>query len=125
MINLDMVTKENITHNSNWPQVLDHPHKVVILAGSGSGKTNSVFNLISQQLDIDQIYVYAKDPYEAKYQLLIKKRESTGLKHLNDSKAYMLSNKKLNPIVTELGSSIPIGGYWGEFRGNFAHWDTF
>ena len=35
------------------------------------------------------IYKYAKDPYEAKYQLLINKRESTGLKHLDDSNAFM------------------------------------
>ena len=32
------------------------------------------------------MYLYAKDPYEVKYQLLIKERENTGLKHLNDSK---------------------------------------
>ena len=50
---------------------------------------NSLFNLTNQQLDIDKIYFYAKDPYEAKYQLLIKKQKSTGLKHLNDSKAFI------------------------------------
>ena len=42
-----------------------------------------MFNLINHELDTDEIYSYAKDPYEAKYQLLIKKRESTGLKYLN------------------------------------------
>ena len=54
---------------------------------SGSGKSSSLFNLISQQPDIDNIYLYAKDPYEAKYQLLINKREITGLKYLNNLKA--------------------------------------
>ena len=44
-------------------------------------------NLINNQPDIDKIYLYAKDPYEAKYQFLINKRESTGLKHFNDPKA--------------------------------------
>ena len=39
--------------------------------------------------DIDKIHLYAKDPCEAKYQLSINKRESTGLKHLNDSKAFI------------------------------------
>ena len=48
---------------------------------SGSGKTNLFFNLISQQPDIDNTYIYADDSYEAKYQFLIKKRENTGLKH--------------------------------------------
>ena len=44
-------------------------------------------NLIHEQPDIDKIYLYAKDPYEAKYQFLINKRESVGLKRFNDSKA--------------------------------------
>ena len=57
-----------------------------MLGGSGSEKTNSLFNLISQQPDIDKIYLYAKDPYEAKYQFLINKRESAFSKNLNDSK---------------------------------------
>ena len=42
-------------------------------------KRNSLFNLVNQQLDIDKIHLFAKYPYEAKYQLLIDKWESTGL----------------------------------------------
>ena len=61
----------------------------MIIGDSGSGKTNVLLNLINNQPDIDKIYWYAKDPYEAKYQLLINKRESTGLKHFNDSKAFI------------------------------------
>ena len=48
-----------------------------------------MFNLISHQSDIDQTYFYAKDPIAAKYQFLIKKRESTGLSHLHNSKAFI------------------------------------
>ena len=44
-------------------------------------KTNSLFNLTNEEADIDKIYLYAKDPYEAKHQSLINKRESTGFKH--------------------------------------------
>ena len=47
-----------------------------------------MLNLISHQPDIDKIYVYAKDPCEAKYQLLINKREDAGKKHFNDSEAF-------------------------------------
>ena len=90
-------------------------------------KRNSLFNLISQQPDIDRIYLYTKDLYEGKYHFLINKRESKGLKHFNDMDdiwenneehnpnkkrkvlivfddmiADMLNNKKFNPIVTEL-----------------------
>ena len=52
-------------------------------------KTNALLNLINNQSDIDKIYLYGKDPYEAKYQFLINKRESTGLKHFNDPKAFI------------------------------------
>ena len=69
MINFDDVTKENIKkHNKNWPQIPDHPYRILIIGGSAPGKTNSSFNLISQQPHIDKIYLYTKDPYEAKYQ---------------------------------------------------------
>ena len=66
MINFD-VTKENIKeHNSNWPQILDHPYRILIIGGSGSGKTNSLFNLINHQPDIDKTYSYIKDLNKAK-----------------------------------------------------------
>ena len=73
MINFHGVTKENIKeHNLNWPQIPDHQYRILITGGSASGKTNSLLNLISQQPDIDKTYLYNKDPYEAKYQFLIK-----------------------------------------------------
>ena len=88
MINFDDVIKENIKeHNPNWAQISDHPYGTLIIGGSGSGKTNSLFNLINQQPDIYKIYLYAKDQFETKYKFLINKRESTDLKHFNDSKA--------------------------------------
>ena len=94
-------------------------------------------NLINNQPNIDKIYLYAKDPFEKKYQFLINKSEKVGLNHFNDPKAFMeysndmqdvykniedynpvkkrrilivfddmiadmISNNKLNPIVTEL-----------------------
>ena len=87
MINFDDVTKENIKkHNSNWPQIPNHPYRISIIEEYGSGKTNSLFNIISQQPDIDKIHLYAKYPYEAKYQFLINKQKSIGLKYFNDSK---------------------------------------
>ena len=52
------------------------------------GKTDAVLNLINNQTDITKIYLYAKDPFDAKYHYLINKREKVGLKHFNDSKAF-------------------------------------
>ena len=73
------------SRSPNLPQIPDHPYRISIIEGSGSGKTNSIFNQINQQPDIYTIYSYTKDPYEAK--IFINKRENTGLKYFNYSKA--------------------------------------
>ena len=57
MINFDDVTKEKIEqHNPNWPQISDHPYRILIIGGSGSGEINSLFNLRNEEPDIDKIY---------------------------------------------------------------------
>ena len=69
MNNFDDYTNENKTiHNKNWPYIPDHPCRILIIWGSGSGKTNTLLNLINNQLDIDKIYLHAKDLYKPKYQ---------------------------------------------------------
>ena len=68
MINFDDATKEKTKQqNLNWLQITDNPYRILIIRCSGSGKTNSLFNLIIQQPDIDNIYLWAKDSYYAKY----------------------------------------------------------
>ena len=90
MIIFDDYTNENKTqYNSKWPYIPDHPYRILIIGGSGFGKTNVLLNLINNQPDIDKMYLYAKDPYEAKYQFLINKRESIRLKHFNVPKAFI------------------------------------
>ena len=58
-----------------------------MIQGLGSGKTDALLNLIENQPDIDQIYLYAKDPCEAKCQYLIKMWEKVGIDHHNDRRA--------------------------------------
>ena len=90
MINSDNVLKEETKeHNPNWLQIPDHPYTILIIRGSGARKENSSFNLTVQQPDTDKIYLYAKDPCEAKYQFSINKRESAASKHINDSKVFI------------------------------------
>ena len=90
MINFDTYVNENKTkHNKNWPYIPDHPYRILIIGGSGSGKTNLLLNLIEDQPDIDKIYLYAIDLYELKYQYLINKTESVGINHFNDPKAFL------------------------------------
>ena len=74
MINLDSITNEsNKKHNEKWLYIPGHPYRILIIGGSGSGKTNALINLINEQNDIDKIYLYAKDLSEPKYKYLIKK----------------------------------------------------
>ena len=90
MINLDkIVNNNNEGHNEKWPYIPDHPYRILSIGSSGSGKINTLLNLINEQKDIDKIYLYAKDLSESKYEYLIRNRENTGIKHLNDSKAFI------------------------------------
>ena len=108
MINFDDYTNENKTeHNPKWPYIPDHSWRILMNGGSGSGKTNASLNLINNQPDIDKIYLYAKDPYEAKYQFLINKRESTGLKHFNDPKAFIEYSNDMHDVYKNIDEYNP------------------
>ena len=90
MINFDDYANENkIEHSPKWPYIPNHLFRILTIGGSGSGKTNALLNLINNQPDIDKIYLCAKDLYKVKCQFLINKRESTGSKHFNDSRAFI------------------------------------
>ena len=108
MISFDEAVKENIKKlNSNWQQIPDHSYRILIIGGSGSGKTNSLFNLVNHQSDIDKIYLYVEDPYEAKYQFLIKKREDIGKKHFHDSKAFIEYSNNMVDIYEKIEDYNP------------------
>ena len=79
----------------------------MIISGSGSGKTNALLNLISQQDDIDKIYLYAKDLSEPKYEFLIKKRENPGIKHLNDSNAFIECSNTMDEVFKSINDYNP------------------
>ena len=90
MINFDNIVNENKTkRNKDLPYIPDHPYGILIIGGSGSGKTNALLNLINEQSDIDKIYLYAKDLSEPKHEYLIKKHEDVGIKHVNNLNAFI------------------------------------
>ena len=108
MINFDEYTDENkINHNPNWPYIPSHVYRILIIGGSGSGKTNALLNLINNQPDIDKIYLYAKDSYEDKYQLLINKRESIELKHFNEPKAFIEYSNDMYDVYGNINDYNP------------------
>ena len=104
MINFDDYVNENKTeHNKNWPYTPDHPYRILII----SGKANVLLNLIENQPDIDKIYLYAKDPYEAKYQYLINKREGVGIDHFNDPKAFIEYSNDMGNVCKNINHYNP------------------
>ena len=108
MINFDDYTNENkLKHNPDWPYIPDHPYRILTIGGSALGKTNKLLNLINNQPDIDKIYLYAKDPYEDKYQFLINKRESIGLKHFNDPKAFIEYSNDMQDVYKNINYYNP------------------
>ena len=79
----------------------------MIIGGSGSGKTNALLNLIKQQDDIDKIYLHARDLSESKYQFLFGIRKNAGIKHLNDSKAFIECSNTMDNVYENIGYYNP------------------
>ena len=109
MINLNIITNENNKkHNEKRPYIPDHSYRILIISGSGSGKTKTLLNLINEQDDIDKIYLYAKDLSEPIYEILIKKRENAGVKYLNDSNAFIECSNTMDDVYESINDYNPM-----------------
>ena len=86
----------------NWLYIPDHPYGILMIGGSGSGKTNALLNLIKEKDDIDKIYLYAKDLSEPKYQFLIERCENAGIKHLNDLNAFIECSNTMDDVYENI-----------------------
>ena len=103
IINLDSITnEENKENNEKWPQIPDHPYRIIIIGGPGSGKSNALINLINEQYDVDKIYLYARDLSEPKYEYLIKKREDVGIKHVNNLNAFTECSNTMDDVYENI-----------------------
>ena len=108
MINLVSITNENNKKpNKKWPYIPGNPYRILIIGGSGSGKTNALLKLIKEQDDIDRSYLYAKDLSETKYEYLIKKHINVGIKHLNDSNAFIECSNTIDEIYENIDDYNP------------------
>lgn len=92
-----------IAHNPNFPQIPDHPYKILITVGSGSGKTNTLLNLTKHhQPDIDKNFVYI-DPIESKYQLLIIRREKKiATENVKNTKTFIGFSQAIGDVYENL-----------------------
>ena len=79
----------------------------MIICGSGSGKTNSLLNLINQQDHIDKIYLYAQDLSEPKYEFLFKKREDAGIEHLDNLNAFIECSNTVDDVYEDINEYKP------------------
>ena len=88
-----------INHSPNWSDIPDHPYRIFIIGGSGSGKTNVSLRLIKHQRpDINQIYLYVKDPSQSKYQLLINEKEKIGNKTSKNPKVFIDYSQTIDDV---------------------------
>ena len=86
---------------------LDNITIQTILKYCVSGKTNALLNLIKEKDDIDKMYLYAKDLSEPTYEFLIKKREDAGIKHLEDSNAFIECSNTMNDVYENIDDYNP------------------
>ena len=108
MINLDSITNENNKENNEkWPYIPDHLYKILIIGGSESGKTNMLHNLINEKDDINKIYLYTKDFSQPKYDFLIKKCENAGIRHLNNSNAFIECSNTMDDVYENIDEYNP------------------
>ena len=89
--------QQHTNGNKTWS------YKMLIIGPSGSGKTNALLNLIQQDNNmINKIYLYAKDLEEPKYKFVIKKREDTGQKYLNDPGAFINYSNTMDDVYNNV-----------------------
>ena len=103
MINFDDYVNENKTeHNLKWPYYSRSSIQNINNRRLTLRKNKCIIKLINNQTDINKTYLYAKDPYEAKYEFLINKRKNTRLKHFDDPKAFIEYSNNMEDVYKNI-----------------------
>ena len=104
MINLNSIkNKDNKRNREKWPYIPDDLYRILINGGSGSGKTNTLLNLIKEQDKsdvIDKIYLYARDLNKPKYQFLIETQDA-GIRDLNDPSTFIEYSNTMDDVYEQ------------------------
>ena len=101
MLNLDNIVsnkKKSSLEDNDWP------FRMLIIGPSGSGKTNTLLHSINNLHPIYNIYLYAKDIHEPKYEYLINKREQAGIKNVNDHHAFIEYSNDMNDVLDDINN---------------------
>ena len=86
-----------INHNPTWPYIPGNPCRILIIGDPGLGKTNGLLNLLKHQRpDTEKNYLYVKDPFETKYQLLFNEKDKVEIKKLKNPKAFMDYSQRID-----------------------------
>ena len=97
------VQSVKISHNHNQPYITGTPYRILIIGGSGSRKTNVLLNLIKyQRPDIDKIYLYVKDPFQSKNELLFNGGKKVRFENLKNPKTFIDYSKAVDYIYENL-----------------------
>ena len=108
MIILDCIMDENNNeHNEKWPYIPHPSHRMLTIRGFRSVKTHLLLYLIKIKDDIAKMYLYAKDLSKPRYGFLIKKHQNIGVKHLNDSSAFLECLNKMDDVYENIDHYNP------------------
>ena len=100
--------KVEINHDPNWPYISDHTYRTLFIGDSGSGKTNVLLNVIKNQRPyIDKIYLYVKNPFKSKLQLLVNRKEKGGTKKLKYPKVFINYSQIIDDVYENLENYSP------------------
>ena len=92
----ESVNDNKTEQNEKWPYIPEHPYRIIIIGGSGPGKTNALINLINEQKRLEWTFDWIL------YEYFIKKREDARIKHLNNPNAFIKCSNTMDDVYENI-----------------------